>query len=231
MTNDLLKLGASELGVSLEPSQLVQFADFEELLYHANEKINLTRIPREQAWQLHYLDSLAVASVVDLKNTTSLIDVGTGAGFPGIPLKIAFPKLKLTLLDSLRKRLLFLDGVIESLQLSDTITVHARAEDLAHNPTYHQRFDCVTARAVANLAELARLCLPLVRPGGVMVALKSEKLNEELASAKEAISDFGGQVEKVQPIKLLGTVVTRNLVVIRKQASVKMDLRKRNRTK
>ena len=189
-----------------------------EMLVEKNKVMNLTAITEfEEVLDKHFLDSISLAQYVDLTKPVSVIDLGTGAGFPGMPLKIMFPDLKITLADSLNKRILFLDEVISELGLTDIQTVHARAEDLAHDPNYREQYDYCVSRAVANLSSLSEYCLPFVRIGGSFISYKSGEIEEELAAAKKAIFLLGGQFDRVIPFQLEGTDLNRSFVVIRKE--------------
>ena len=189
-----------------------------EMLVEKNKVMNLTAITEfEEVLDKHFLDSISLAQYVDLTKPVSVIDLGTGAGFPGMPLKIMFPDLKITLADSLNKRILFLDEVISELGLTDIQTVHARAEDLAHDPNYREQYDYCVSRAVANLSSLSEYCLPFVRIAGSFISYKSGEIEEELAAAKKAIFLLGGQFDRVIPFQLEGTDLNRSFVVIRKE--------------
>jgi 16S rRNA (guanine527-N7)-methyltransferase len=186
------------------------------MLEEWNRVMNLTRVPPDEIVPLHFLDSLTVATMVDLSGSLRLIDVGTGAGFPGLALKIAFPSLDATLLDSTRKRLDFLDAVIADLSLTGVRTAHARAEAAGRDPKYRERFDLATARAVSRLNTLSELLLPLVRVGGQAVAMKSAAVDEEAAEAANAVKMLGGSAPRVVAVTLPGTEIERKLVVIDK---------------
>ena len=187
------------------------------MLVEKNKVMTLTAITEfDEVLDKHFLDSIALARYVDLTTSISLIDLGTGAGFPGMPLKIMFPNLKVTLADSLNKRIVFLDEVIGELGLTDIQTVHARAEDLAHNPDYREQYDYCVSRAVANLSSLSEYCLPFVRIGGSFISYKSGEIEEELAAAKKAIFLLGGQFDQVIPFQLEGTDLGRSFVLIKK---------------
>jgi 16S rRNA (guanine527-N7)-methyltransferase len=225
--------GAAEWGIDLTDVQLERFARFAALLEAGNTRLNLTRIRPEDRVALHFLDSLALAAVARLEPDMDLIDVGTGGGFPGIPLAIAFPELNVTLLDGTRKRLAFLDEVIADLGLTRRVrTLHARAEELARNPARRERYDFATARAVAKMPTLAGWLLPLVKPGGLAVAYKSRDAAVEIEAARPEIVDLSGRIERIADIRLPGTEIERKLVLIRKTRPISAGLhRDRARTK
>ncbi|MGL4798182.1 MAG: 16S rRNA (guanine(527)-N(7))-methyltransferase RsmG, partial [Cellulosilyticaceae bacterium] len=186
---ELLKEGALELGIELTEKQLDQFLRYKELLVEWNEKMNLTAITEDvEVITKHFLDCLTVYSSLDLGEIETLADVGTGAGFPGMVLKIAFPHIQITLIDSLNKRLNFLNHVISELGLQKIVCVHGRAEDVGNNKNYREKFDVCASRAVANLAVLSEYTLPFVKQGGYLIALKGQKLDEELAQGKKAVA-------------------------------------------
>jgi 16S rRNA (guanine527-N7)-methyltransferase len=212
-----LLAGAEAFGLSLSADQTAQCVRYLELLYDANRRMNLTRVPPEQAATLHLLDSLAVCRAVEVSAARRLLDVGTGAGLPGVPLKIVFPLLRVTLLDATRKRLNFLDSVIADLGLSGISTIHARAEELALSPSHRGAYDLVTARAVARLDRLAGWMLPFVKPDGSAVALKSGGAEAEIAEAEAAIRRSGGIAARTVRLTLPGTDITRLLVVLRRR--------------
>lgn len=203
--------------IPFSSEQQEQFVTYYEMLVEKNKVMNLTAITEfDEVLDKHFLDSIALARYVDLTISISLIDLGTGAGFPGMPLKIMFPNLKVTLADSLNKRIVFLDEVIGELGLTDIQTVHARAEDLAHNLDYREQYDYCVSRAVANLSSLSEYCLPFVRIGGSFISYKSGEIEEELAAAKKAIFLLGGQFDQVIPFQLEGTDLGRSFVLIKK---------------
>lgn len=217
---ELLKSSAASIGVELSDIQISQFIKYHEILVEWNSFMNLTAITEfNEVIDKHFIDSLAICEYVNFKNGDSLIDIGTGAGFPGIPLKIVFPELRITLLDSLNKRIKFLDTVIESLGLENVETIHGRAEDFAKQQSYREKYDFVISRAVANLATLSELCIPFAKEDKYFISYKAEKCNEELEDAKKAISILGGKVEKQIEYKLPDTDMNRNLLLIKKVKS------------
>ena len=183
----------NELGIALTDKQKQQFDKFYELLVEWNKVMNLTGITEyEEVNEKHFVDSLSIVKALDMKSVKSVIDVGTGAGFPGIPLKIAFPHLKVVLLDSLNKRINFLNTVIAEMGLTDIKTIHGRAEDYAIQTEYREKFDLCVSRAVANLSTLSEYCLPYVSADGLFVPYKSGEIDEELENSKKAVKILGG---------------------------------------
>lgn len=206
---------AEKINVNLNDIQIKQFFDYMNLLITWNEKINLTAITDPDEIILkHFIDCLTIEKEIE-KNST-LIDVGTGAGFPGIPLKISRPDLKITLVDSLNKRINFLQEVIKDLGLENISAIHSRVEETGRNKLYREKFDYCTSRAVANLAVLAEYMLPLTNVGGKAICMKGANLEEELADSKKAIKVLGGTVEKVEEFLLVDSDMKRNIVVIKK---------------
>lgn len=204
------------LGVQLSEKQIEQFLLYYEMLVEQNKVMNLTAITDyEEVLKKHFIDSLSLAKAYDLSKDIHMIDVGTGAGFPGVPLKIAFPNLKVTLLDSLNKRIYFLNSVIEKLELSGIEGIHGRAEDFAKN-TLREKYDLCVSRAVANLSTLSEYCLPFVKVGGQFISYKSEKIMEEKAAAGNAIKILGGKVVNQIEFTLPDSDIYRNLFVIEK---------------
>ena len=203
--------------VELSELQITQFLKYYELLVEWNEFMNLTAITEyEDVMKKHFVDSLSLIKTYDVNKSVSVIDVGTGAGFPGLALKIAYPNLKVTLLDSLNKRINFLNHVIEQLGLEGVETVHGRAEDFAKPGKFREKFDVCVSRAVANMTSLSEYCLPFVKLGGEFISYKSEKMNEEMDNAKKAISILGGKFDRCEEFMLPESDIFRNLVVIKK---------------
>jgi len=223
----------SDMGITLEGEAYDRFMQYYELLTEWNKVMNLTAITEyDEVVTKHFVDSLSIVKGMDISETVSqglegskgpqaknglkVIDIGTGAGFPGIPLKIAFPELEITLLDSLNKRIGFLNTVIEELGLKGIEALHGRAEDYAKKGQLRESFDLCVSRAVANLSTLSEYCLPYVRVGGKFIAYKAEKTSEEISAAENAVSELGGRIEKCEEFTLPGTDLYRTLVVIEK---------------
>ena len=215
--NDLSEV-AKEYGLELTSNQISAFNRYYELLVEWNEKINLTAItePREVAIK-HIVDSLSCYQKELFTGQVSLIDVGTGAGFPGLPLKIFYPELKLTLLDSLNKRVKFLQLVVDELGLKDVEVIHARSEEAARNKKYREKVDLATARAGARLPIICEYCLPFVKQGGTFIALKGRQYEEEIQEAQKAFSVLVGKLVKSMPVKLPELEDKRAVVYIKKE--------------
>lgn len=200
---DQFKKGLSDLNINLTEKQIKQFLKYYEILVETNKVMNLTAITEfDEVIEKHFLDSLSLVRVFGLNRNVKILDLGTGAGFPGIPLKITFPEIDIVLADSLNKRVKFLNEVVETLQLKQVETVHGRAEELAKNKKYREQFDLCTSRAVANLSSLSEYCIPFVKEGGRFISYKSGEIEEEVDQAKRAIHVLGGKLDQVYKFDL-----------------------------
>lgn len=213
--NDLMNFYAEKIDIVFNDKQLNQFYSYMNLLIEWNNKINLTSITKpEEIILKHFIDSLTINKYID--NNKCIVDVGTGAGFPGIPLKIYRPDIKVTLVDSLNKRINFLDKVISDLKLEGICTVHSRVEDFGKDHKYREKFDYVTARAVANLAVLSEYLIPISKVGGKCICMKGSNVEDELETARRAIDILGGEVGEVDKFCLPDSDICRNIIVVDK---------------
>ena len=212
--NDLIGL-ANQIDVKIEQEEAEKFYNYMNLLLEWNNKINLTAIvePKEIILK-HFIDSITINNTI--KESTDILDIGTGAGFPGIPLKMINPNKKFTLVDSLNKRIIFLNEVCDSLKLKSIQCLHGRAEELAMNKLYRQKYDAVTSRAVARLAILLEYMLPFVKVGGKCICMKGPNVEEELKEASKAIELLGGKLDRVENIVLPNSDIERNIVIVQK---------------
>lgn len=213
----LLLEGALELGIQLTEGQIEQFMQYKKLLIEWNEKMNLTAITEDrEVITKHFLDCLTIHNALDMAEVKTLVDIGTGAGFPGLVIKIAYPYIHVTLVDALKKRLTFLDTVISELGLQKVECMHGRAEDLGKNNEFREKFEVCASRAVANLAVLSEYTLPFVKQEGYLIALKGQKLDEELEQGKKAIQILGGTLESVVEAKVPFTDLNHRIAKIKK---------------
>lgn len=211
-----VKQKAQEIEYTLQKEQLEQFFTYKELLIEWNKKMNLTAIEQEEdIITKHFIDSLSIASYIP--DTAKVIDIGTGAGFPGIPLKILKKDLSITLLDSLNKRITFLEEVIRNLSLENIQAVHARAEELAHEEEYREQYDIAVSRAVAPMHTLLEYMLPYVKIGGKCICMKGPNLQEESKDLQNCLETLGGKIEKIEEIVLPETEIKRNIMLIKKE--------------
>lgn len=212
-----LNIITKQFGLELSDEQIQQFSKYYDMLIEWNKVMNLTAITdKEEVIIKHFADSLLLSKYKNLHDDLCVIDVGTGAGFPGIPLKIAYPELKVTLMDSLNKRLKFLDNVISELNLENITTVHSRAEDGGKSVEYREKYDLAVSRAVANLATLSEWCIPFVKPGGYFIPYKSNALSEEIRDGKKAIRILGGHVENIFTTTIPDSDNQRSFVFVKK---------------
>ncbi len=213
----VLDKGCEELGITLNEVQKQQFITFYEYLVEKNKVMNLTGITEfQEVLVKHFLDSLACVKAVDMSRIKRIMDIGTGAGFPGVPLKIAFPHLEACLLDSLKKRVNFLEETFQMLKLENITAIHGRAEEYAKNKQYRETYDLCVSRAVSNLATLSEYCLPYVKTGGYFISYKSGTVQEEVEQAQKAVKILGGKIQDVVYFQLPDSEIQRSLVVIEK---------------
>lgn len=218
MNPEEFRTAVLEMGLALDEKQMAQYARYYELLVEWNEKINLTAITeRDEVYLKHFYDSITLGLHTDvLEGEMTLCDVGAGAGFPSIPLKIAYPNLKVTIVDSLNKRINFLELLFKELGLEGVRCYHDRAETFGQNVEHRAAYDIVTARAVARMSVLSELCVPLVKKGGYFVAMKAASSKEELDDAKAAIATLGGKVEEDYAFELPKEEGERHIILIKK---------------
>lgn len=217
-----LKQEILKIGIKLDDIQIKQFLMYYELLIEWNQVMNLTAITDfEEVVRKHFVDSLSIIMAVEdeyLKSShKTIIDIGTGAGFPGIPIKIIFPDIAITLLDSLNKRIRFLNEVIQCLKLKDIETVHGRAEDYAKQMKYREKYELCVSRAVANLATLSEYALPFVSKGGYFISYKSDDIDNEIENSQNAVKILGGRIEEVVKFSLPDTDIGRAMIKIKKE--------------
>lgn len=209
-----------QLGITVSDRQREQFQKYYEMLVKWNEVMNLTAITEyDEVNEKHFVDSLAIVKGLDMNEVDYMIDIGTGAGFPGIPLKIIYPHLKVTLLDSLNKRVKFLDEVLRTLELENVKTLHGRAEDYSREEEYREKYDLCVSRAVSNLSVLSEYCIPYVKIGKMFVSYKSVNVDEEVEQSLNAIRILGGKLIKIDKIKLPDSDISRAFVYIEKVKS------------
>ena len=213
----LMKEASLEVGLDLTEKQYNQFIDYMKLFQEWNEKINLTAITEdEEVIKKHFIDCIKAFKSNAVKNAKTIIDVGTGAGFPGLPIAIMNPDVQVTFFDSLNQRINFLNAVIAKLDLKNVITIHSRAEDGARKPELRENFDVATSRAVANMAVLSEFCLPYVKLNGYFVALKGPAIEDEIKDGKKAISTLGGELENIIEVNIEESDLKHNIVEIKK---------------
>lgn len=205
------------LSITYNQEQIDKFLKYYDMLVEKNKVMNLTAITEfEEVVEKHFIDSLAIVKIVDMKDVNSIIDIGTGAGFPGIPLKIMFPHVKITLIDSLNKRINFLNEVIEKLELDNISAYHGRAEDFGRNNDYREKYDLCVSRAVAHLSSLSEYCLPFVRKNGYFISYKAGECEEEINASKNAIKLLSGRIDKIEKFSLPDSEISRSFIKISK---------------
>lgn len=216
----ILRKECEKRKIILSEKQEKQFCDYYELLTEWNKVMNLTAITEySEVVMKHFVDSLSIIEMIDMNSVKKVIDIGTGAGFPGIPLKIVFPHIEMTLLDSLKKRIGFLDTVIEQLELKNIEAIHGRAEEYARKDGYRESYDLCVSRAVANMSTLSEYCLPYVKKGGYFIPYKSGKIDNELEESRKALFLLGGKLKNVYKFNLSDTDLSRSLIMIEKTSS------------
>lgn len=217
MAMETLQRAFSELNISYDNATVDKFQKYMELILEWNEKVNLTAITeKEEFVKKHYVDSLLCYNFEEMEKSNMVIDVGTGGGFPGIPLALVFPEKQFVLMDSLKKRLNIIDDLALVLNISNVTTLHGRAEDMGHSKEYREKFDICVSRAVANLATLSEYCLPFIKKGGNFLAYKGIKAEEEIKEAHKAIFLLGGKIAREEKVTLPGYDLEHNIIVIEK---------------
>jgi 16S rRNA (guanine527-N7)-methyltransferase len=215
--DNLLETLFRQSDIPITSQQICQFLDYERLILEWNQKTNITAITESRDIYIkHFIDSAVANNYIGNEQSYSLIDVGTGGGFPGIPMKIMNDTIQLTLLDSLNKRIAFLQAVVDTLFLKDVKLIHGRAEDFGSNVQFRQKFDVATSRAVASINVLSEYCLPFVKTDGIFIALKGENIEDELKNGEKAVKLLGGEVASVIKYVIPGTDMGRSLVIIKK---------------
>ena len=218
--SDLLEKSLEKLNIGFNDDQIKKFNDYYELLIEWNNKINLTAITEyDEVVSKHFIDSILICSFIDLSGK-KIIDIGTGGGFPGIPIKIINPDTDIVLVDSLNKRVNFLNEVISELKLEKIEAIHGRAEDLGHDKNLRGKFDYSVSRAVANLSTLSELCIPFLKEGGTFISYKSENTDEEIKDAESAISKLGSKIEKIEECMIPENVIKRRFILIKNTRQV-----------
>lgn len=213
--NDPLRDSLDKLKIQYSDEQIEQFRSYYELLTEWNKKINLTAITGyEDVVRKHFIDSILICSLLDLNKDIKIIDVGTGAGFPGIPIKILNPDCRIVLLDSLNKRVRFLETVVDELGLDNVECIHGRAEDVSREKKHRASFDLSVSRAVANLSTLCEYCIPFLKKGGMFVSYKSDKADDEINRSENAVRTLGSEITSVKEIALPETDIVRKFVMI-----------------
>lgn len=214
---ELMSKACTNEGLKLTEEQYSKFIKYKDLILEWNEKVNLTAITEEEEIiKKHFIDSIKSFKFAPLKNAKSIIDIGTGGGFPGIPIKIINENSNVVLLDSLNKRVNFLNEVIKELDLKNITAIHGRAEDFSHESKYRQKFDIAISRAVSNLRVLSEFCIPYVKVNGYFISLKGPSVEEEISEAKNTINILGGKITEVMQIEIEDSDLKHNLVIIKK---------------
>jgi 16S rRNA (guanine527-N7)-methyltransferase len=214
---DIMNIAASDVGLPFTQDTYNNFMEYKNLIQSWNERVNLTAITEdEQIVKKHFIDCIKIFKFTPLKEAKRIIDIGTGAGFPGIPIKIVKSETNVVLLDSLNKRINFLNEVINKIELKDITTIHGRAEDFSQKAEYREKSDVAVSRAVANLTVLSELCIPYVKVGGYFIAMKGPSVEEEIREGKNAVFTLGGKIEDIIKIEIEDSDLNHNLVIVKK---------------